>query len=275
MTLALSCLTAVSVLFLANGIEKSSRFKGYWKRYEQLFLFSIRQNRNTAKNAATGTIVLCFVTGMLSLYLNAPKPAFATVGLFFLPWLLHRHVEKVRKAQLNRQMDSMLANLANAVSVTGNLVNAIEDVAAGEPEPMRSALQLTLHEINLGKSETDALKHFADRSGIPLLATAIGAVIVGKQQGGNLGAILSSTAEGIREIKRLEGVLKVKTAEGRNQAWVMGTVPIFLCGILQIINPTWLAPLWSTPLGWVIVAACILLEGIAIFLIRKILAVTL
>lgn len=194
---------------------------------------------------------------------------------FILPWGIHGRNQKKTIAQMDTQMDNTLANLANAVSVSGNLHNAIEAVAEGEAEPMRSSLQYALHEIRLGKTEEEALQRFADRSQLPLLKTAVTAVIVGKQSGGHLGNILSSTAQSIREIKRLEGVLKVKTAEGRNQAWVMGMVPLFLCGILQVINPEWLAPMWSTPVGWGLLVVCVALEGLAILLIRKILMVTL
>ena len=203
-------------------------------------------------------------------------PAILTsIALPFIPFVFLWQKKRQRQQSMNNQMDNMLANLANAFSVTGNLSNAIEDVADGEPEPMQSELTRVLHEIRLGSSEDDALQRMAERSELPLFRTAITAMIVGKRSGGQLAQIMSDTAASIRELKRLDGVLKTKTAEGRIQAWVMGLVPFFLCGLLQLINPDWLAPLWNTPFGWVLLSCALLLEIIAVLLIRKILAVAL
>ena len=192
-----------------------------------------------------------------------------------LPKILRVRAMLKRRQRIYDQMDSTLANVANAVTVTGNLTNALQDVAEAEPEPMRTELLRVLHDVRLGANEDDALQQMAERSELPLFKTAVTAMIVGKRSGGQLGAILSDTAASIRELKRLEGVLKTKTAEARTQAWVMGLVPFFLCGALQLINPQWLTPLWTTPFGWVLVSIALLLEIIAIVLIRKILSVAL
>ncbi|MBN2529532.1 MAG: type II secretion system F family protein [Deltaproteobacteria bacterium] len=218
------------------------------------------------------TMALCL---FFAFYFNIYPLIAVGVVLPVLPLIYRFRKRKIRHDKLYFQMDGMLANLANAVRVTGNLYIAVEDVADGEMEPMREELYQVLHQIRLGQSEEDALHNLAQRCGIPLLRTAIGAVIVGKRSGGNLGQILASTASGIREIKRLEGVLKTKTSEARSQAWVMGLVPFVLCGLLEMINPEWLDPMWSTPFGWLLLACCVILEVAAIFLIRKILSVAL
>jgi tight adherence protein B len=173
------------------------------------------------------------------------------------------------------QMDGMLANLANAIPVSGNLRNAIEDVTDGEPEPMRTELLQALHEIRLGKTEDDALRNLAVRCRQPLFRTAITAIIVGKTSGGSLEKILSGTAASIRELKRLDGVLKTRTSEARMQAWVIGLVPFVLCGALQLVNPEWLTPMWTTLFGNILLVVAGVMEVTAVLLIRKILSVEL
>ena len=44
----------------------------------------------------------------------------------------------------------------------------------------------------------------------------------GRQVGGNLPKVLETTAHTLREMKRLEGVIRTKTADGRMQLWVIG-----------------------------------------------------
>ena len=193
----------------------------------------------------------------------------------FVPGLRRWFHKRHRTHAIYVQMDGMLANLANAIPVSGNLRNAIEDVMEGEPEPMRSELAQVLHEIRLGKTEDDALRNLANRSDQPLFKTAVTAIIVGKTSGGSLEKILSGTSASIRELKRLDGVLKTKTSEARMQAWVIGLVPFVLCGALQVVNPEWLMPIWTTPFGNILLAGAALMEITAILLIRKILAVEL
>jgi tight adherence protein B len=275
MSTMLSFLTGVSLFMLLYTTSKNPSLFTLFKKYLRFFAL----NPAYGSSLKTGFPILCSAASMLflaiSLISGYPEMVLLSGLLIMWPLPLKSYQKKQRLKKMNKQMDNMLANLANAVSVTGNLHAALQDVADGEPEPMRTALQNTLQEIRLGKTEEEALERFAAKSDIPLLKTAIGAVIVGKRSGGNMGSILSSTAAGIREIKRLEGVLKVKTAEGRNQAWVMGLMPIFLCGVLHLVNPEWLTPMWTTPMGWALLVSCILLEGIALFIIRKILEVTL
>ena len=102
---------------------------------------------------------------------------------------------------------------------------------------------------------------------------AVAAAIMGRRTGGDLPTILESTAKTLREIARLEGVVRTKTAEGRNQALVMGLVPPFLVVALHKIDPSWLEPMWHDPIGWALLGAAGVLEIGAVMLIRKIMAV--
>ena len=193
----------------------------------------------------------------------------------FVPGIQRRLRQRRHTRNIYLQMDGMLANLANAIPVSGNLRNAIEDVTDGEPEPMRTELLQTLHEIRLGKTEDEALRNLAVRCRQPLFRTAITAILVGKTSGGSLETILSGTAASIRELKRLDGVLKTRTSEARMQAWVIGLVPFFLCGALQLVNPEWLTPMWTTLFGNILLATAGVMEVTAVLIIRKILSVEL
>jgi len=203
------------------------------------------------------------------------KPIPGALGLCFatgLPLSLKRLVAK-RRLFLASQLDGALTSLANALAVTPNLGDSLRNVVSFSEPPMRDEIRDALAEIDLGRPLDDALLALSARMNVPGFDVAMSAAITGRRTGGNLGEVLKRTAQSLREIARLEGVMRTKTAEGRNQAIVMGLVPPTLIAALHKIDPTWLEPMWHDPIGWILLGGAAVLEIIAIALIRKIMAV--
>jgi tight adherence protein B len=96
---------------------------------------------------------------------------------------------------------------------------------------------------------------------------------VGRQTGGDLPAILEQSALTLREMSRLEGVVRTKTAEGKAQAYVLGGIPFVLVGAIHLVDENWLPPLFETGLGLAILSVALTLWVAAIFLARRILTV--
>ena len=98
-------------------------------------------------------------------------------------------------------------------------------------------------------------------------------VLVGRQTGGDLPKILEESSATLREMARLEGVVRTKTAEGKTQAYVLGVIPFVLIGAIHMVDEHWLEPLGSTTLGFAIIGTAAVLWVAAILLARRILAV--
>ncbi len=211
--------------------------------------------------------------GLAALWTGSTFPLVLAAAAAVLPDALLRRAAAARRARLAAQLDGTLTALAGALSATPNLADALESLLDHQPEPIRGEIEVVLAEVKLGRPLDDALRRMADRLRIPGLDAAVSAAITGRRSGGDLPEILRRTAAAIREMARLEGVMRAKTAEGRSQAWVMGLVPPVLIGLLHYINPGWLEPLWTDPIGWIVVGASALLELFAIVLVRRIVAV--
>jgi tight adherence protein B len=74
-------------------------------------------------------------------------------------------------------------------------------------------------------------------------------------------------------MSRLEGVVKAKTADGRNQAYVMSALPFALVGAIHLISPKWLQILFESALGFMIVGLSAVLWLFGFVAARRILAV--
>src|SRR4029078_11584582 len=91
---------------------------------------------------------------------------------------------------------------------------AFNSVVTVIDDPIRSEVDLALKEMKVGSTLDQALLHMASRVGSRQLHYALSSILIGRQVGGNLPKVLETTATTLREMKRLEGVVRTKTAQG-------------------------------------------------------------
>src|SRR5262249_44035290 len=160
--------------------------------------------------------------------------------------------QRERKAALEKQLDSFILALANALKAIPSVNAAFRSVAETSSSPMREEIELCNREMRVGCTLEEALRHMAQRVGSSQLDSVLAAVILGRQIGGNLSRVLESTASSVREISRLEGVLRTKTSEAKMQLYVIGAAPFVLVLGLSLISPGYFNPLQESTLGYTI-----------------------
>ena len=139
--------------------------------------------------------------------------------------------------------------------------------------PLSQEVELAVKEMRVGTTLDQALLRMAGRIGSRQLDSALSAIIIGRQIGGNLPKILATTAETLREMARLEGVIRSKTAEGKAQMWVLAIFPFLLLLALNAMKEGYFDPLTQSVAGYVV---AILAAGFwiaSIVVARKVLAV--
>jgi tight adherence protein B len=97
---------------------------------------------------------------------------------------------------------------------------------------------------------------------LELMATAIS---VQHQVGGNLAEILDSIAFTIRERVRIQGEIRTLTAQQRMSGYVVGFLPIGLAGVLMVIAPKFMDPMFQKPPELFGLPAGLIILGIGAF----------
>lgn len=199
--------------------------------------------------------------------------------LFFVPVqgivplaILRRGRER-RVMALQDQLDGWLMVLANALRATPAIGQALESTARLMSAPLSEELDLILKETHLGTPLDEALGNASQRIGSRSVSSALAVLLIARRTGGDLSAILERSAEQLREMARLEGVVRTKTAETKTQGYVLGVMPFAMVGIMHLMDPTWFVPLTTGLVGWCVVAIAVALWLVAVFSARKILAV--
>ena len=194
----------------------------------------------------------------LGLFAITRSPVFALLALFacavppFLLW--KRHVARVD--QLERQLDTWLLMLANALKATSSVGEAIESTVALVPKPFSEEVDLLVKEIRLGAPLDRAINSLARRINSTVISGALATIVVARRTGGDLPRTLERAAAALREAARLEGVLRTKTAEGRGQVLVLASVPFVLCVIIAWLDRSWFDPMLNHQIGQAILATC-------------------
>lgn len=189
------------------------------------------------------------------------------LALFFavLPPFVLRKQHLVRITKLERQLDTWLLMLANALKATPSVGEAIASTATLVPKPFSEEVDLLVKELRLGVSLHRALAEAGRRIGSASISGALMMIVVARQTGGDLSTTLERAAAALREAARLEGVLRTKTAEGRGQVLVLSLVPFVLCIVIAWLDRSWFNPLIHQPQGRAILAACVVTWTVAAF----------
>jgi tight adherence protein B len=220
----------------------------------------------TAGLAGTGVLI-----GLLagSVVLAALLAGFATVGPYML---VSRSVER-RKRAFEDQLPDVLELIAASLEAGGGVPRALEMVVTEAAEPAAGEFARVLSATRLGTPLVGALEEMRDRLGSRDLSWTVQAIIVQQRTGGRLADVLKVVANFMRSREEIRRDLRALTAEGRLSAYVLGALPFFLATVLLFVNPTYLNPLFTTAIGWTLVAGAGVMMGISFVFMKKIVKV--
>ncbi len=189
------------------------------------------------------------------------------------PWLHARRVKRVNA--MEGQLEGWLQGLASSLRATPALGEALEFSMSLVSPPLREELDILIKEHRLGTPLDDGLTRMGDRIASRSVSSALGALRIGRNTGGDLPTILERAASTLREMTRLEGVVRTKTAESKAQAYVVAVLPFPMIGLFSFLSPTLLLPLVESVRGYCVAGLAFVLWLSAIFIARKILDVDL
>ena len=216
---------------------------------------------------ATGTLITATALSGQSTLL------FGLLPVLLLPGMRLERSLASRATQVETQIEPWLNAVANSLRASPSLGEALAASVALVPPPISQEVDFLVKEYELGTPLDRALDNLSERVPSKTLAGTTLALKVARRSGGNLPEMLESAAIALRELARLEGVVRTKTAEGKAQAAVIGAIPVPLIGLIQYSDPHFFAPLWVSFSGNLVLAAAAVLWALAILMARKILQV--
>jgi tight adherence protein B len=187
-----------------------------------------------------------------------------------LPGLYVAQRRSRRLARLQLQLPETLDLMARALRAGHAFSSSLQMVGEEMSEPIASEFRAVHDEVNFGVSLQQALAHLVERVPLTDLRYFVVAVLIQRESGGNLTQVLGNLSRLIRDRLKLLARVRVLSSEGRLSAWILGVMPFALGGLLTSLNPTFMAPLWTDPIGVAIVEYLLALMLLGALMLRKI-----
>jgi tight adherence protein B len=213
-----------------------------------------------------------FVAGLVSAGFTQSVPWIAAglLGGTLLPYAIVSIKAKKRVKAFENQLPDLLVTMAAGLKAGHSFRQSLQSVVDEDQPPASKELNRVLTETRLGRPMDEALAEMAQRVGSKNFEFVITAVTIQRQVGGSLAGLFDMVADTVRNRQQFAKKIKGLTAMGRASAYVLIALPIFVAGMLSVVNPVYMRPLWHTSTGRTLVLVGLGMIGIGALMLRKI-----
>ncbi|SEG00336.1 tight adherence protein B [Bryocella elongata] len=173
----------------------------------------------------------------------------AGFGSMFIPFSVLGFRRKRRLNKFNSVLADAIDMMARSLRAGHSLPAALGVVAAQALEPVKGEFDEVYKKQNLGLPLREAMMQMLDRVPSQDLRVFVTGVLVQKDTGGNLAEILDRIVHVIRERVRIQGEIRVHTAQGRMTGWILTGLPVVLLLLINVVDPGYSTVLFNTTIG--------------------------
>ena len=224
---------------------------------------------------AADTAALCIALGIISWLAFGlfVKIALLRLGLAFaigfapVAWIIR--VRSQRLGKFEEQLPDAIDLFTRSMRAGHNIHSGLETIAEETSDPVKMEFRKAVEELALGSQVEAALHKLGDRVPIIDLKFFITSLILQRQTGANMVAVLENLSTLVRERLNMAAKMKAHTAQQRFSAGLLCGLP-FVVGLgFWFLKPEYMRLLWEDPLGVKFFTYAIFSEAIGILVIRR------
>ena len=182
-------------------------------------------------------------------------------------------INKKRKRKIKNDMLRAVILLNNAFKAGKSTMQAVEIASRELPEPISIEFKKIYQDLSYGISSDVAFSRFARRVNLEEARYISSSLIILNKTGGNIVAVFSAIERTLFEKKKLEEDLKNSTQASNLVVKVLMGVPVVFILIIYVLSPDYFEPLFSSPLGYMIIFIVFLMFLVYMYLLKKIMKV--
>ncbi len=229
----------------------------------------------TGRNIPIGTyvfvnvIVTVAVALVASLVAGLPVILAALIGITIGVGLPHFVIGRLADNRMKRftaifpdAIDLIVRGLKSGLPVTESISAVGHEMA----DPVGHEFRLVADNIKFGMPLDEALWEVAKRLDTQEFKFFIISMSVQRETGGNLGETLSNLSEILRRRRQMSLKVKAMSSEARASAYILGSLPFIMFGIIFMLNPGYETDLFTDPRGRTMLGAGLvtMLMGVAV-----------
>jgi tight adherence protein B len=175
-----------------------------------------------------------------------------------------------RMKAFDNQLPDLLITIAASLKAGHSFRHAIQAVVDDGAEPAAREFRRVLSDTRLGRPMDDALADMGERIGSKNLSFVLTSVSIQRQIGGSLAGLFDMVADTVRQRQQFARKVRSLTAMGRMSAYVLGALPFAMAVMITLISPAYMAPLWHTSTGHMMVGTALGMLLVGAAFLRKI-----
>lgn len=224
-------------------------------------------------SAASAVVAVVALRSMLPASMAAISPILSIAALLVGGLGIPRFV--VSK-MIERRQKKFVAELANAIDVIVRgiksglpLTDCLGVIARESPEPLAGEFKEVIEQQRVGVSLPEALDRMAQRMPVPEVKFLAIVIAIQQQSGGNLAEALSNLSGVLRDRFKMFAKVKALSAEAKASAMILGALPPGVMMMVNISSPEYLAPLFTTRTGNMLIIIGLVWMSMGILVMRK------
>jgi len=215
--------------------------------------------------AVTGFVVFGVMGGSLLFLRLLVGLIIGAAPIFYIIRVRNRRLRKFEE-----QLPDAIDLFTRTMRAGHNIHSGLETIATETADPVRMEFKKLMEELALGSQVEPALHLLGKRVPILDLKFFITALILQRQTGANMVAVLENLSTLVRERLNMAARLKAHTAQQRFSAGLLCVLPIVVGLGFWILKPEYVRLLWTDPVGSKFFTYAIVSEFVGILVIRKI-----
>jgi tight adherence protein B len=220
-----------------------------WRLELRQLLAQIEARHSTLRGPALAIACICALVGLATV-----SPIFIVLAALTALTGYALGARERRLGRIEAQALDAMQLLASGLRAGYSVPQAIALVARHSPEPTASEFGLAGQEISVGVQLADALRRLAKRTANSDYELVAIIVRVQYEVGGNLAQILDSVGDTLRERFDLRRQVNALTAQQRMSSIVLTLLPLGLLSILFVMDRSFVDPLFTNPVGRLMLA---------------------
>ncbi len=149
------------------------------------------------------------------------------------------------------------------------LGDCLRNIANEATEPVRTEFRVMVEAQAMGLTIPEAVERLIDRVPAPEANFFSIVISIQAKAGGNLAEALSNLSNVLRDRKKMRGKIKAMSSEAKASAGIIGALPPIVAFFVYLTSPGYIALLFITSTGHMVLGGCALWMGAGIFIMKK------
>jgi tight adherence protein B len=271
---------AILIYNLSDKIIDFLKRKSLGQREEIIRLLKLMGTEIEPKKITAAMLMMSYGLGLLFFFAFWPN---LTIGILFgtvvtvigwsLPYLIVKSLYESRCNAFTDQMVDALTIMANGIKSGSNAIQSMGRVVEIMGNPISAEFKQVITQNQFGQSFEEALLDLGQRVPRPDVQMFVTSINILKETGGNLAETFETIVTVVRERQKVEKKIQAMTAQGMMQGMIVSMIPFVLMGVFFIIDPQFIAPMFNTTMGLILLLVMVALIVIGGIMIKKIVTI--